>query len=134
MPDDELNRDWRAWSSCNAGSGKSRRTQRLATFASGECAELDELPPEKRPPGGNFGNEFGLTKTEQSLQKIYEKNRMYLEREFERFEPNALHSTMAQKTDTNRLNPCMPSPQCAAALFRRSTSWLADRWRHHSMR
>lgn len=52
--------------------------------------KLDELPLEKRPPGGNFGNEFGLTKTEQSIQKIYEKNRMYLERELERFEPNAL--------------------------------------------
>ena len=33
---------------------------------------------------------FGLSKTEQSIQKIYEKNRMYLERELERFEPNAL--------------------------------------------
>ncbi len=53
-------------------------------------SKLDELPPEKRPPGGNFGNEFGLTKTEQSLQKINEKNRLYLERELERFEPNAL--------------------------------------------
>lgn len=51
---------------------------------------LEDLPPEKRPAGGNFGNEFGLTKTEQSLQKIYEKNRLYLERELERFEPNAL--------------------------------------------
>ena len=49
-----------------------------------------ELPTEKRPPGGNFGNEFGLTKTEQSLQKIYEKNRLYLDRELERFKPNAL--------------------------------------------
>jgi mono/diheme cytochrome c family protein len=53
-------------------------------------SKLDDLPPGKRPPGGNFGNEFGLSKTEQSLQKIYEKSRMYLERELERFEPNAL--------------------------------------------
>jgi mono/diheme cytochrome c family protein len=52
--------------------------------------KLEDLPIEKRPTGGNFGNEFGLSKTEQSLQKIYEKNRLYLERELERFEPNAL--------------------------------------------
>jgi hypothetical protein len=52
--------------------------------------KLADLPPEKRPLGGNFGDEFGLTKTEQSLQKIYQKNRMYLERELERFKPNAL--------------------------------------------
>jgi hypothetical protein len=52
--------------------------------------KLEDLPPEKRPPGGNFGQDFGLTKTEASLQKIYEKSRMYLERELERFDPNAL--------------------------------------------
>jgi mono/diheme cytochrome c family protein len=51
---------------------------------------IEELPREKRPPGGNFGEEFGLTKTEQSLHKIYEKYRLYLQRELERFEPNAL--------------------------------------------
>ena len=84
------NREWKAWSSCDAGCGRSRPMQRPRTFANGASSKLEDLPPDKRPPGGNFGNEFGLTKTEQSLQKMYEKNRLYLERELERFEPNAL--------------------------------------------
>src|SRR5207249_2009133 len=33
-----------------------------------------ELLAGARPPGGNFGREFGLSKTEQSVTKIYEKN------------------------------------------------------------
>jgi hypothetical protein len=53
-------------------------------------SKLEALPPGERPPGGNFGGEFGLTRYEQSRQKIYEKSRMYLERELGRFEPHAL--------------------------------------------
>jgi len=52
--------------------------------------KLEALPPGERPPGGNFGQEFGLTRQDQSLQKIYDKCRMYLERELARFEPHAL--------------------------------------------
>jgi hypothetical protein len=52
--------------------------------------KLADLPAEKRPAGGNFGGEFGLTKIEQSLEKIFTKNRQYLERELQRFEPRAL--------------------------------------------
>jgi len=88
---------------------------------------LDELPTEKRPSGGNFGNEFGLTKTEQSLQKIYEKNHLYLERELERFKPNALSlydgtdngylsvkPVYAASTKRVRTDPARPRPAARA--------------------
>jgi hypothetical protein len=54
------------------------------------AARLKDLPVVQRPVGGNFGREFGLTKKEQSLLKVYEKNYQYLRRELQRFEPFAL--------------------------------------------
>jgi hypothetical protein len=53
-------------------------------------SRVEELPAEDRPPGGNFGQEFGLSKTDASLRKIYEKSFQYLQRERERFRPDAL--------------------------------------------
>jgi hypothetical protein len=53
-------------------------------------AKIKDLPTDALPEGGNFGREFGLTKTEQSLVKIYEKSLQYLQRELDRFEPRAL--------------------------------------------
>jgi mono/diheme cytochrome c family protein len=67
--------------------------------------KIEDLPPEKRPPGGNFGNEFGLNKTELSLHKMYEKHRLYLDRELERFEPNALSLYDGTNNDYSSIRP-----------------------------
>lgn len=51
---------------------------------------LDELPPDQRPKQDYLGGTFGLTKTDLSLRKIYQKSQAYLERELKRFEPFAM--------------------------------------------
>ena len=51
---------------------------------------LDELPADQRPKQDYLGGTFGLTKTDLSLRKIYQKSQAYLERELKRFEPFAM--------------------------------------------
>jgi hypothetical protein len=51
---------------------------------------LSELPADERPKQDYLGGTFGLTKTDLSLRKIYQKSQAYLERELKRFEPFAL--------------------------------------------
>ncbi len=51
---------------------------------------LDELPADQRPKQDYLGGTFGLSKTELSLRKIYQKSQACLERELQRFEPRAL--------------------------------------------
>jgi hypothetical protein len=51
---------------------------------------LDELSADQRPKQDYLGGTFGLTKTDLSLRKVYQKSQQYLERELKRFEPFAL--------------------------------------------
>lgn len=73
-------------------------------------SKLAELPPEKRPEGGNFGQEFGLSKQEQSLRKVNEKSHLYLERELSRFEPDALSVYSGSDNGYASLKPVYKAP------------------------
>jgi mono/diheme cytochrome c family protein len=59
-------------------------------LAQRQVRSIDELPPQQRPPRDYLGGTFGLTPTDLSLRKIYQKSQAYLERELKRFEPYAL--------------------------------------------
>ena len=48
------------------------------------------MPADQRPKQDYLGGTFGLTKTDLSLRKVYQKSQQYLERELKRFEPFAL--------------------------------------------
>ena len=45
---------------------------------------LAELPEDQRPKQDYLGGTFGLSKTDLSLRKIYQKSQAYLERELKR--------------------------------------------------
>jgi mono/diheme cytochrome c family protein len=72
--------------------------------------EYEDLPADKRPPGGNFGREFGLSTTEQSLSKIYEKSYQYLQRELDRFTPRALSVYSGPDNAYHSLRPVYKLP------------------------
>jgi mono/diheme cytochrome c family protein len=73
-------------------------------------SRYEELPADKRPAGGNFGREFGLTTSEQSLVKIYEKSYQYLERELDRFKPRALSVYSGPANGYHSLRPIYKLP------------------------
>src|SRR4029079_12858374 len=51
---------------------------------------IDDLPADQRPKQDYLGGTFGLSKTDLSLRKVYQKSQAYLERELNRFAPLAL--------------------------------------------
>jgi mono/diheme cytochrome c family protein len=70
---------------------KKKNQDAIAAFlAERRVKSLDELPPDQRPKQDYLGGTFGLTKTDLSLRKIYQKSQQYLDRELKRFEPFAL--------------------------------------------
>jgi hypothetical protein len=70
---------------------KKKNQDAVAAFlAEKGVKSLEELPEEQRPKQDYLGGTFGLTKTDLSLRKIYQKSQQYLERELKRFEPFAL--------------------------------------------
>jgi mono/diheme cytochrome c family protein len=69
---------------------KQKNQDAIAAFlAEKGVKSLAELPEDQRPKQDYLGGTFGLTKTELSLRKVYQKSRDYLERELKRFEPFA---------------------------------------------
>jgi mono/diheme cytochrome c family protein len=70
---------------------KQKNQDAIAAFlAEKGVKSLAELPESERPKQDYLGGTFGLTKTELSLRKVYQKSRDYLERELKRFEPFAM--------------------------------------------
>ena len=69
---------------------KKNRDAVAAFLAEKGVKSLSELPVEQRPKEDYLGGTFGLSKTDLSLRKIYQKTQAYLERELKRFEPYAL--------------------------------------------
>jgi len=70
---------------------KKKNQDAIAAFlAEKGVKSLDEVPADQRPKQDYLGGTFGLTKTDLSLRKVYQKSQQYLERELKRFEPFAL--------------------------------------------
>jgi mono/diheme cytochrome c family protein len=69
---------------------KKNRDAIAAFLAEKGAKSIDELPADQRPNQDYLGGTFGLTKTDLSLRKIYQKSQAYLERELKRFEPYSL--------------------------------------------
>jgi mono/diheme cytochrome c family protein len=69
---------------------KKNRDAIAAFLAEKGVKSIDELPADQRPKQDYLGGTFGLSKTDLSLRKIYQKSQAYLERELKRFEPFAL--------------------------------------------
>lgn len=69
---------------------KQKAQQGVAAYlAERGVKSIDELPETDRPRKDYLGSTYGLTKTDLSLRKIYDKSKAYLERELVRFEPLA---------------------------------------------
>lgn len=69
---------------------KKNRDAVAAFLAEKGVKSIDELPADQRPKQDYLGGTFGLSKTDLSVRKIYQKSQAYLERELKRFEPYAL--------------------------------------------
>src|SRR5262245_29920079 len=69
---------------------KKNRDAIAAFLAEKGVKSISDLPAEQRPKEDYLGGTFGLSKTDLSLRKIYQKSQAYLERELKRFEPYAL--------------------------------------------
>jgi hypothetical protein len=72
---------------------------------------IDELPPGERPKKDYLGSTYGLTKTDLTLRKVYQKSEAYLERELRRFEPFAfsVYAGPSNQYNSVRLNNPMPA-------------------------
>ncbi|MEQ1858477.1 MAG: PSD1 and planctomycete cytochrome C domain-containing protein [Chthoniobacteraceae bacterium] len=96
---------------------KKKSEDGMAAWLAGRGVKsIDELPEKERPRKDYLGATSGLTKTDLSLRKIYEKSRAYLERELKRFEPLAfsVYSGVDNKyTSTKPVNP-MPAQTLGA--------------------
>jgi mono/diheme cytochrome c family protein len=66
---------------------------------------ISELPEEVRQRQDLRAGTFGLTKTELSLRKAYQKSQNYLERELKRFEPYALSLYSGPPSDYTSVKP-----------------------------
>lgn len=71
---------------------------------------VEELPPDQRPPRDYLGGTFGLTPTDLSLRKIYQKSQAYLERELKRFEPYALSVYSGPPNNYSSIRPLYGEP------------------------
>ena len=71
---------------------------------------IEELPPQQRPPRDYLGGTFGLTPTDLSLRKIYQKSQAYLERELKRFEPYALSVYSGPPNNYSSVRPVYGEP------------------------
>ncbi len=70
---------------------KKKNQDAIAAFlAEKGVKSLADLPEADRPKQDYLGGTFGLTKTDLSLRKVYQKSQAYLERELKRFEPFAM--------------------------------------------
>lgn len=72
---------------------------------------IDELAADQRPQQDYLGGTYGLTKTDLSLRKIYQKTQAYLEREMKRFEPFALSLYSGPQNGYTSLRPLYDLPQ-----------------------
>ena len=72
---------------------------------------LDELPADQRPKQDYLGGTFGLSKTDLSLRKIYQKSQAYLERELKRFEPYALTVYSGPPNAYTSIKPLYEAPR-----------------------
>ncbi len=70
---------------------KQKNQDAIAAFlAEKGVKSLADLPEAERPKQDYLGGTFGLSKTDLSLRKVYQKSRDYLDRELKRFEPFAM--------------------------------------------
>jgi hypothetical protein len=72
---------------------------------------VEELPADQRPRRDYLGYTHGLTFTDLTLRKVYQKSEAYLERELQRFEPLAfsVYSGPPAQYSSVRLRNPMPS-------------------------
>lgn len=69
---------------------KAKSERAVASFLKAKgVTRVEDLPPEQRPRRDYLGTTEGLSKTDLTLRKVYEKQAAYLERELQRFEPLA---------------------------------------------
>jgi mono/diheme cytochrome c family protein len=77
---------------------------------------LADLPADQRPKQDYLGGTFGLSKTDLSLRKIYQKSQAYLERELKRFEPFALSVYSGPRNGYTSLKPLYDVPRREAGV------------------
>jgi len=94
---------------------KQKNQDAIAAFlAEKGVKSLAELPEDQRPKQDYLGGTFGLTKTDLSLRKIYQKSQAYLERELKRFEPFALSVYSGPPNAYTSLKPLYAVPASAS--------------------
>ena len=90
---------------------KKKNQSAIAAFlAEKGVKSLAELPADQRPKQDYLGGTFGLTKTDLSLRKVYQKSQAYLERELLRFEPFALSVYSGPPNGYTSLKPLYDVP------------------------
>jgi mono/diheme cytochrome c family protein len=91
---------------------KQKGEQGLAEYlAERGVKSIEELPEKDRPRKDYLGSTHGLTKTDLSLRKIYDKSRAYLERELKRFEPFAYSVYSGAENKYTSVKAINPMPQ-----------------------
>ena len=91
---------------------RTKNQDAIAAFlAEKGVKSLADLPPEERPKQDYLGGTFGLTKTDLSLRKIYQKSQAYLERELKRFDPLALSVYSGPPNTYTSLKPLYEVPR-----------------------
>jgi mono/diheme cytochrome c family protein len=90
---------------------KKNRDAVAAFLAENKVKSIDELPADQRPKQDYLGGTFGLTKTDLSVRKIYQKSQAYLERELKRFEPFALSVYSGPPNGYTSIKPLYDTPR-----------------------
>jgi mono/diheme cytochrome c family protein len=90
---------------------KQKNQDAIAAFLKAKgVGSLDELPESERPKQDFLGGTFGLSKTDLSLRKVYQKSQAYLERELKRFEPFALSVYSGPPNNYTSVKPLYAMP------------------------
>ncbi|MDX1947912.1 MAG: PSD1 and planctomycete cytochrome C domain-containing protein [Pirellulaceae bacterium] len=91
---------------------KRKNQEAVATFlAEKGVKSLADLPASERPQQDQVDGTFGLSKTELSLRKIYQKSQAYLERELQRGEPFAMSVYSGPPNGYTSLKPLYDLPK-----------------------
>ncbi|MBI1900196.1 MAG: PSD1 domain-containing protein [Planctomycetia bacterium] len=97
--------------SLQAALRKKNEDAIAAFLAERAVKSLDELPLDQRPKTDYLGGTFGLSKSDLSLRKVYQKSTQYLERELNRFEPHALSVYSGADNKYTSVKAVNPLPQ-----------------------
>jgi hypothetical protein len=97
--------------SLQAGIRKKNENAIAAYLAERSVKSLEELPPAERPKADYLGGTFGLSKSDLSLRKVYQKSAQYLERELNRFEPFAFSVYSGPDNKYTSVKAVNPAPQ-----------------------